>query len=53
MMPRMHLVLSALALALFGGPFETDAQPATKPHRIGFLGNSTPALGAHLVEPFR
>ena len=29
------------------------AQPAGKAHRIGFLGNSTAALEAHLVGPFR
>src|SRR5262245_36286000 len=29
------------------------AQPAERVHRIGFLGNSTAALEAHLVGPFR
>jgi putative ABC transport system substrate-binding protein len=31
----------------------TGAQSAAKVHRIGFLGNSTAALEAHLVGPFR
>jgi putative ABC transport system substrate-binding protein len=43
----------ALALLLAGGPFHADAQSAAKPYRIGFLGNSTAALEANLMEPFR
>jgi putative ABC transport system substrate-binding protein len=50
---RRRLVLAALALALAGGPSPVGAQPAVKLHRIGFLGNSTAALEANLVEPFR
>jgi putative ABC transport system substrate-binding protein len=42
-----------LALLLVGGPFHTETQPAGKPYRVGFLGNSTAALEANLVEPFR
>lgn len=34
-------------------PLAAAAQPAGKPHRIGFLGNSTAALEANLVQPFR
>jgi putative ABC transport system substrate-binding protein len=38
-----------LTLAPVGG----EAQQAGKVHRIGFLGNSTPALEANLVGPLR
>jgi ABC-type uncharacterized transport system substrate-binding protein len=41
------LLLSLLA------PLAGEAQQADKVHRIGFLGNSTPALEANLVGPFR
>ena len=34
------------------GPRASHAQ-ARKPHRIGFLGNSTAALEANLIGPFR
>ena len=33
-------------------PFAAQAQPG-KVHRIGFLGNSTAALEANLIGPFR
>jgi len=46
-------VSSLVALALLAAPLATGAQPAGKIHRIGFLGNSTPALEANLVGPFR
>ena len=44
-----------LTVGLFAAPFaaEAQAQPAGKGHRIGFLGNSTAALEANLVGPFR
>jgi putative ABC transport system substrate-binding protein len=42
-----------LALALLAAPVAAQTQPVAKVHRIGFLGNSTPALEAHLVGPFR
>jgi putative tryptophan/tyrosine transport system substrate-binding protein len=46
--------LTCVAVALFfAGPVATGAQSAAKVHRIGFLGNSTAALEAHLVGPFR
>src|SRR5215475_13531502 len=35
------------------GPFAAEAQQPGKPSRIGFLGNSTAALEAHLVGAFR
>jgi len=38
---------------LLSAPLATGAQPTGKVHRIGFLGNSTAALEANLVQPFR
>ena len=46
-------LLTRLPLAIVAGPLPAAAQPAAKPARIGFLGNSTAALEANLVEPFR
>ena len=40
-------------LALLGAPRAGEAQPAGRVHRIGFLGDSTAALEANLVGPFR
>jgi hypothetical protein len=48
-------------IALLGGaaassvvwPLTAGAQPAAKVPRIGFLGNSTAALEANLIGPFR
>lgn len=45
-------VVVALGIALLV-PSVATAQPAAGVHRIGFLGNSTPALEANLVGPFR
>jgi putative ABC transport system substrate-binding protein len=42
-----------LTLSLNLAPLEADAQQALKVPRIGFLGNSTAALEANLVGPFR
>ena len=42
-----------LTLSLNLVPLEADAQQAAKLSRIGFLGNSTAALEANLVGPFR
>ncbi|MBI3107612.1 MAG: ABC transporter substrate-binding protein [Candidatus Rokubacteria bacterium] len=42
-----------LALALLAAPVAAGAQQAGKVYRIGFLGNSTAALEANLVGPFR
>src|SRR5919106_4008769 len=42
-----------VALAVLVVPIPTDAQQRGKLARIGFLGNSTPALEANLVGPFR
>src|SRR5438132_14141976 len=44
------LALSAMLVALC---FSADAQQPKKIPRIGFLGNSTPALEENLVGPFR
>jgi putative ABC transport system substrate-binding protein len=45
--------LSAMSGGLLAAPLAAEAQPAPGIHRIGFLGNSTPALEANLVGPFR
>ncbi|MFZ1058183.1 MAG: ABC transporter substrate-binding protein [Candidatus Rokuibacteriota bacterium] len=42
-----------LTLALLLAPLASDAQQTGKVYRIGFLGNSTAALEANLVGPFR
>src|SRR5947208_12556407 len=46
----MHLTLCAMLLALCSS---VAAQQPKKIPRIGFLGNSTPALEENLVGPFR
>src|SRR3989338_7628523 len=43
----------ATATAILVAPLAADAQQAAKGPRIGFLGNSTAALEANLVGPFR
>ena len=45
--------VAAAAGGLLSAPRVAWAQPAGKLHRIGFLGNSTAALEANLVQPFR
>jgi putative ABC transport system substrate-binding protein len=42
-----------LATLLFALSFPARAQSQGKARRIGFLGNSTPALEANLIGPFR
>ena len=42
-----------MPFALLASPLPARAQPAGKVYRIGFLGNSTAALEANLVGPFR
>jgi putative tryptophan/tyrosine transport system substrate-binding protein len=42
-----------LALCALAGPLSADSPQSATPHRIGFLGNATPALEANLVGPFR
>ncbi len=51
-MDRRAFILTA-AGGLLAAPLAAEAQPAAKVYRIGFLGNSTPALEANLVGPFR
>ncbi len=46
-------LLVILSLSMLAAPLAAGTQPAGKVHRIGFLGNSTPALEANLVGPFR
>jgi putative tryptophan/tyrosine transport system substrate-binding protein len=46
-------VILLLALGILLVPVPTQAQPPGKMPRIGFLGNSTAALEANLVGPFR
>ena len=41
------------ALGLLAAPLAAEAQQAGKVYRVGFLGNSTAALEANLVGPFR
>lgn len=50
---RIKIRCLILALAAFAIPLAAAAQPAAKVHRIGFIGNSTPALESNLVDPFR
>ena len=47
------VVLGILMFALLAAPFAAGAQQTGKVYRIGFLGNSTAALEANLVGPFR
>ena len=46
-------ITSVVAVLFFVAPLAAEAQPTGTVHRIGFLGNSTAALEAHLVGPFR
>jgi putative ABC transport system substrate-binding protein len=41
------------AVSVLAAPLAGEAQSVGKVHRIGFLGNSTAALEANLVGPFR
>jgi len=50
-MNRRAFIVTATAILV--APFTADAQQAAKVPRIGFLGNSTAALEANLVGPFR
>jgi putative ABC transport system substrate-binding protein len=49
----MRLAIVVIVLLFIGTPLCADAQQAGPTYRIGFLGNSTAALEAHLVGPFR
>jgi putative ABC transport system substrate-binding protein len=46
-------IASFVAVVFFVMPSAAGAQPAGTVHRIGFLGNSTASLEAHLIGPFR
>ena len=46
-------LIVTLALGILLAPLATHAQQKGTVHRIGFLGNSTAALEANLVGPFR
>ncbi len=46
-------LILTLCLGILVVPLPTDAQQKAKVYRIGFLGNSTAALEANLVGPFR
>ena len=48
-----RLAICALTLSLIAASPAAEAQEAGKVYRIGFLGNSTAALEANLVGPFR
>ena len=52
MMDRRTFI-GTLTGSLLAAPLAAEAQPAGKVYRIGFLGNSTEALEANLVGPFR
>jgi putative ABC transport system substrate-binding protein len=45
--------LAGTGAVILAAPVAAEGQPAGKVHRIGFLGNSTVALEANLVGPFR
>ena len=50
--PRAVLTV-ILTIVFLAAPLAVEAQQTGKVHRIGFLGNSTAALEANLVGPFR
>jgi putative ABC transport system substrate-binding protein len=50
---RRELVLLLGGAAATAWPLAARAQQPGRVHRIGFLGNSTAALEANLIGPFR
>jgi len=50
---RTPILIFSLAFSLLAVPLVAEAQQPAKVPRIGFLGNSTAALEANLVGPFR
>jgi putative tryptophan/tyrosine transport system substrate-binding protein len=50
---RRRAFITLLGGAAAGWPLTAQAQPAGKIPRVGFMGNSTAALEANLVGPFR
>ena len=49
----MAILIVALVLSLVAVPLTADAQTAGRTVTIGYLGNSSPALEADLVDAFR
>lgn len=52
-MIRRREVITLLGAATAARPLMVQAQPTSRVPRIGFLGNSTAALEANLIGPFR
>jgi hypothetical protein len=50
---KRRAFISLLGGAAVAWPLAARAQQAGKIPRVGFMGNSTAALEANLVEPFR
>lgn len=50
---QVRFAILALAVCVVVSPSATEAQETERTYRIGFLGNSTAALEANLVGPFR
>jgi putative tryptophan/tyrosine transport system substrate-binding protein len=50
---RAVVSIVALAVGILVAPLAAETQQTGKAHRVGFLGNSTAALEANLVGPFR
>jgi putative tryptophan/tyrosine transport system substrate-binding protein len=46
-------LIVTLSLGILIVPLLTDAQQKATMYRIGFIGNSTAALEANLIGPFR
>jgi ABC-type uncharacterized transport system substrate-binding protein len=46
-------LITTLILSLLATPLATDAQQATKVHRIGLLRSGSPTSDKHLLEAFR
>jgi putative tryptophan/tyrosine transport system substrate-binding protein len=46
-------LITTLILSLLAPPLATDAQQATKVHRIGLLRSGSPSSDKHLLEAFR
>jgi putative ABC transport system substrate-binding protein len=47
------VLLMTIALTILVAPLAATAPPAGRPVTIGYLGNASPALEAHLVDAFR
>jgi ABC-type uncharacterized transport system substrate-binding protein len=49
----MRLIRLTLALVAFFTPWAVEAQPATKAHRIGFIGFQSPGLESRMISSFQ